>query len=311
MQTAHERAFNHLVDSLNNPQISQSNQAAFNAERLAAVKDSLRLRPAYLPVQIVLPTDALSLPVSNETSPLKYDCIITGAITDGTDKKINLRPSDENERGFVSIGRETGAKISLDAIAGKSLEAAGMNGIQPLQPFLLREGESIAVDIYKPDATASAEKVNIVFCGYRVFSQNYTADAFSDKITAQVSAAIAKNASPQPRFAVCGVVFGDDGYSVNVQTPEVQEPRLILGFRSTVQNALCNLGFDSETVFAKDLFPIWALAAEAGNNSESYRLLKSPIFIEAGGKLYFTLKNSIDGATFAQNGQIEVLMQTV
>ena len=307
---AHERAFNHLVESLNNPQLSQSNQSKFNDERLQKVKDSLVGRPQFLPVQITLPPAAQTFPVSETTSELKFDVIITGAITDGEGKQVNLKRDTENGTPFVSVGTEAGAKISLDALAGKSLEASGVNGIQPLPPFLLRAGEGLTLEIYKPDATTASEVVSIVFVGYRVFSQAVSNESFNDKIKAQVTNAIAQRATPEPRFSVCPVTFDADG-TATAETPKTSEPRLILGFRSTFKNALVNLGFDTNTAFSRDLFPIWALASEDGDNSENYRMLKSPIFREPQQQLYFTFLNSINGTVFAENGQIEVLETTV
>lgn len=312
MQNAeNQRAFDHLVEGLFDPQTSESNQVKFNAERLQKVKDCFKLRPHFLPIVIDLPAEVQNLPIAGVSNEARYDLIITGAITDGEDKQINFHRDIESQTAFVSNGTSAGAKISLNAVAGKSLETSGMNGIQSLSPFLLRAGEEITVEITKPVATANAEKVNICFVGYRVFSPNFIKDNFTAAIETQVLNWIERRPTPEPRFAVCPVVFDADGNAL-AETPKANEPRLILGFRSTFSNALVNLGFDRESTFSRDFFPIWALAAEDGDKKENYRMLKSPIFIEANQQLYFTLKNTIDGVNYAENGkQIEVLEQTV
>jgi hypothetical protein len=303
-----ERAFEHLVASLHNPQTSQRNQEQLNKERFDAVLNALKQRPHYLSVRVALPANAQNLPVSQSTGELKFDCIITGAITDGTDKKINFRRDTENGKQFVSVG-SANTQLSLEAIAGKSLESAGTNGIQPLSPFILRAGEGLTVEIFRP-VDAPAEVVTVVFCGYRVFTAAYANEGFTDKIRREVLNAINQTETPEPRFAAIPVKFNAGG-NATAETPKTSEPRLVYGFRSTFQNALVNFGFDSNSIFSKDFFPIWAMAAESGNNTENYRMLKTPLFIEPQQQLYFNFKNTIDGVNLAANGQIEPLETTV
>ena len=309
MQNAHQRAFEHLIAGLFDPNVSAANQATFNVRRLQTVKDSLRLRPQYLPVQIAMPAAVQNLPISATTNELKFDCVITGVISDGENKQVNIRRDNETGTPFVSVGTEAGARLSLDAIAGKTLETGGLQGIQPLPPFLLRAGEGITADVYKPIATADAEIVSIVFVGYRVYSQALAVESFNRRIEELVKYHIERRTTPEPRFAVCPVNFANG--AATAETPKVSEPRLIYGFRSTVRNALINVGFDRENAFSRDYFPIWALASEAGVNSENYRLLKSPIFIEPNQQIYFSLLDSINGAVRAENGNIEAIETTV
>lgn len=306
----HEGAFEHLIEGLYNPQNSAANQIKFNQTRLQRVKDSLRLRPQFLPVQVPMPAAVQNLPISATTNELQFDVIVTGIITDGEDKQINMRRDNETGTPFVSTGTEAGARLSLDAIAGKTLETGGMQGIQPLPPFLLRSGEGITFDVFKPVATADTEVVSICLVGYRVYSQALAVENFQKRIENLVNAQIARRQTPEPRFAVCPVVFGANGEAL-AETPKVSEPRLILGFRTTVKNALVNVGFDRENAFSRDYFPIWALASEAGVNSENYRWLKIPIFIEPNQQIYLSLKDSINGVVKAENGNIEVAETTV
>ena len=306
MQT--QRGFEHLVNKLNNPNLAQQNQAKYNDERYENIKNSLRICPVFLPVPIEMPAAEQDLPLSGYTTELKYPVIITGAITDGEAKKISFGFNNEYTKPFVSTN-QTNTQLSLEAIAGKSLQSAGRNGIQEFEPFLLRENETLNVEVYKPVATADIEVVSICFVGYRVFSETTVKERITEKIEANIRAEIAKRITPQQRFDACAVVFSDS--KATTYTTKVDEPRLIYGFRTTVGDALVTLGFDNNEAFSKDYFPIWALAAETGNNPDNYRFLKRPIFLAAGEQLYFSFKDSINGTVIAQDGQIEIIGTTV
>lgn len=306
MQT--EQSFEHLVNKLNNPALAKQNQMAFNQKRFENVLDALRVRPAFLPVQIELPNTVQTLAKSGETNDLQYDVIVTGAITDGEEKKVSFGFSSENTKPFVSTN-ESGTQISLEAIARKSLESAGSNGIQLFAPFLLESGDTLKVDIYKPVATAGIEICSICFVGYRVFSDNFVFENFNQRKQELVKTEIEKRRTPQQRFDVCKVAFANN--RATAFTTKVNEPRLIHGFRTNVKNAMITLGYDNNEAFAKDYFPIWALAAESGNNTDNYRFLKRPIFLNANEQLYFLLKDTINGTNFAADGQIEVIATTV
>lgn len=310
MQTDFQDAFDHLIDSLNNPQLSISNQEKFNQDRLQKVTDAMKVRPCYIPIQISLPPQVQTLPTTVQSNPLSYDSIVVGAISDGESKRINFKRDGESSTPFVSVGKEIGSQISLDAIAGKSLESGGTNDIQRYLPFLLRANQGLSVDLFKPVATNGIDVVSICFLAYRVFKAAAVNEEFTAELKEKVLAEIDARVTPEPRFSVCPVVFGNDG-TAQAETPSVREPRIVRGFRTTVKNAMVNLGFDTDSKFARDFFPIWALAAESGNNTKNYRMLERPIFLKPYQQLYFSLKNTINGTTFADNGQIEILQQTV
>lgn len=303
-----QRGFEHLVDKLNNPNLAQQNQAKYNEERFQNVLESLRVRPVFLPVQISMPAAVQSLPLSGYTTELKYPVIITGAITDGEQKKISFGFNNEYTKPFVSTNQNA-TQLSLDAIAGKSLQSAGRNGIQEFEPFLLPANETLTVDVYKPVATAGVEVVTICFVGYRVYTENFVLENLTEKIKTNVREEINKRLTPQQRFDACAVTFSNN--RAVAETTKVDEPRLIYGFRTTFSDALVTLGFDNNEAFSKDYFPIWALAAEAGNNPDNYRYFKRPIFLAAGEQLYFAFKDSINGTVIAVNGQIEIIETTV
>lgn len=306
MQTT--EAFEHLVRKLNKPTLAIKDQQDFNEIRLQNVIEALTVKPVFLPVQIQMPAAVQTLPISGYTTELKYPVVITGAITDGENKKISFGFNLENTKPFVSTNA-TATKLTLEAIAGKSLQSAGRNGIQEFQPFLLQANDTLKVDVYKPEATNDIEMVTICFVGYRVFSDAFINEVFTPEIEAKVRKEIQLRVTPQQRFDACAVEFSDNVATAN--TTKVDEPRLVYGFRTTVSDAMLVVGFDNNEPFSKDYFPIWAIAAEAGNNPDNYRFLKRPIFLAPGERLYFYLKDSINGTVFAGDGQIELFETTV
>ncbi len=309
MKNHYARAFNHLVSVMQNPGLSKVKQDEYNKERFTEFEDAMRVRPVFLPVSVTLPADAQSLPIKGETVENNdYDIIITGAITDGENKRINFYREIDNRRPLVKVGSEANAaKISLDAIAGKSKEAAGITGVQPFTPFVLRTGDALALEIFKDEDTADDEIVNVVFNGYRVYDLKFSEAQMSEKLKQAVLKSIGETFTPEDRWSAVPVKFADG--AVIVETPKSEEPLLILGFRTTISNAMVNLGFSSDTKFSRDFFPIWALAAEAGNDTDNYNRLLSPIPVPPLDVVYLSFKDTINGVSFADDGQIELLLR--
>lgn len=301
-------AFDFLVNKLNKPDAAKNSQIEFNKKRFDNVLDALRTRPVFLPVQIEMPAAIQTLPISGQTNELKYDVIITGAITDGESKKVQFGFHNENTKPFVSTS-ESGTQISLEAIACKSAESAGVHGIQEFEPFLLRAYEQLNVDIFKPVQTNDVEKVTVCFVGYRVLSETLVNENFDKRTQDIVLSEIAKRVVPQTRFDVCKVVFADN--VATAHTSKTDEPRLVWGFRTTAKHANLTIGYDSGETFSKDKFPIWALASEEGNNTFNYRMLKRPIFLSPQEQIFFNLSDTINGGNIANDGQIELLETTV
>lgn len=308
METSRKEAFDHLVTVMQSPELSKVTQDEYNKKRFERVERALRTRPAFLPVSITLPTTAQSLPSNNQTREVEYDVIITGAITDGENKRINVSKNLETTRPIVKTGVEGNAKISLDAIAGKSKEASGITGIQAINPFVLKEDDSLVLEIFQDVETDEEETVNTVFTGSRVYDKNHSDAQLSKKARAAVTESINRNLTPQQRYAVVPIKF-EDGKAI-AETPKSEEPLLIVGFRTTVKNALINLGFSNDTKFSRDFFPIWALANEEGNYTKNYNELMSEIFLEPQQQLFFSLIDTIDGKIYAEDGQLELLVST-
>ena len=276
-------------------------------QRFADFELAYRIRPVFLPVAIVLPAERDDLPIKGQTEDITdYDIIVTGAITDGEDKRINFYREIENKRPLVKTGNEPGLKISLDAIAGKSREAAGITGVQDFIPFCLRAGDSLALEIFKDEDTDAPEKVNTVFLGYRVYDVNDSNARMTAKVKDAVLKSIGESFTEENRWSAIAVKFDESGNAI-VETPKSEEPLLVVGFRTTFTNALVNLGFSSETKFSVDYFPIWALANETGNVRDNYNRLASPIPLAPNDVLYLSFRNTIDGVTYAEDGQIELL----
>lgn len=302
------KAFNHLIEKFSEPSEAKRKtaQEKYNDTRFNDFIEAKLTRPQFLMIRHDLPASAKSLPVSESTDELGYDVVIHGGISDGTNRKINLR---ERQEGIVRT--DSGDDyLSLDGLFGKTVETAGQTGAIGVQdfayPMSLREKRTLSLDVYKPDA--DAETMHTVLCASRVFTPNDREAQISEAERDAIWAEIFKDVSPKHRNAVCPVIFKPDG-KARAETPKFDCPMLILGFRVTFTNAKVNLGFTSADSFSTAPFPIWALASEPGNGKQLYQRLKRALYVGTGEQLLFQLENTIDGVDTADNGQIEVLLR--
>lgn len=301
------KALNHLIEKLRFPQLANVNQAAYNKKRLENVIEAKQSRPEFLPLQNVLPASIQTLPVSAQTETLEHDVIVFGGITDGESRRANIY-IQRKDRSLVDLGDEANAQLSLDALVGKSVASAGYAGIAKfLSPFILRERKTITLEIYQD--TAIADTVSTVFTGLRIFTPQHAEGQLSAEQTKEVLETINLYDCPQNRYMVCPVVFDVNG-TARAETPRKDEPVLIYGFRTTFTDAKINLGLSSSNSFARESFPIWALANEPNNANGLFTRLVQPIYVPRNKQLYFTLENTIDGVNFATDGQIEILAKT-
>jgi hypothetical protein len=299
-------ALNHLIDLERFPGQTASSQAAYDRKRMQDIETSKLSRPHFLPVQIALPGAVQTLPLSAQTEDLNHNVVIFGGISDAEARKGSFYRR-RNEEAFVDAGEEAGVRLSIDALGGKSVAAAGTPGVQRfVTPFRLIEHDTLTVEVYQE--TNVADVVSFVFNGIRVFTPQHADGQLSQAERSQVQQAIARYASPQPRFLVAPVTF--NGGKATTQTPKHDEPLLIYGFRSTFTDAMVNFGLSSSDSFSNSSFPIWALCAEPNNGQMLFQHLMFPIFVPARQQLYFRLENTIDGTNFATDGQIEMLAAT-
>jgi hypothetical protein len=246
---------------------------------------------------------------------VNYPVVITGAITDGQDRNVQIY-LNRSRNALVGFGKESNLKLSLDAIAGHNVASAGYPGEQSFfNPLLLGEQDYLTIEMYQEN-TGAVETVWTVFNGVRVYPPNSAESKLSDLVEKAVKDEIANRIIPLSGFDVCKVVFDVNGRA-EAETPRHDEPYLILGFRSTFTDALISVGFDSQRGFSNDPFPIWAICNEKTNQRQTFKLLKKPLFIAPNEKLKFSLINNLDGANagvntlYAQNGNIEVLRSSI
>ncbi len=303
-------AFKHLSSILQRPETSAITQAEYNKNRLKKVEDALLLRPFYLPVQHTLPAAAQDAPIDETTDQERFDLIVTGAITDAIDRNVNFFYGNQRN-SLVNYGREANVKLSLDAIAGKSIAAAGFAGVKNFSvPFHLTEQDYLTLEMYQETTPGATEIVTTCFNAYRTFKPANLEAQLSDLERAKVLREISKRRAPEERLAVCKVAFDANG-EAEAETPKDDEPYFILGFRSTFTDAMVRAGFDSNRSFSRNPFPIWAIANEDSNARQTWNMLLSPLFVPSKEQLVFRLQNTIDGVNFASDGNIEVLRRTV
>lgn len=308
-------SLDHLKQILQSPALAGAAQEQMNRRRMADVEAALRVRPHFLPVQHTLPAAAASLPVSQTTDELNHDIIVIGAITDGEDRNIRFYRNIEGDT-LVRVGSQQGTRLSLDAIAGHSVESAGAGGIQGVlgwpEPLLLREGRNLTLDVYQETSPGSTETVTTCFCAQRVYKPEADEATLTKAERQLIVEHIKRRAAPEIRYEVIPVAFDADGFAT-VASPKADEPLLCVGFRTTFSHASVKLGFDGGNGFSKSWIPIWALAAEKGNRRTLYEYLRTPLYMPAGQQLLFDLKNTIDSTSglVAPDGNLEMIMRTV
>ena len=305
-----QKTFDHLTQRLIYPATANVSQAAFDKQRLKAVEDALLLRPHYLPVQHLLPATAQAAPISEVTDDLRFDVVVTGIVTDAENRTARLYKNRETQ-STINYGNQPNLKLSMDAIAGHNVATAGFAGVQDLeQPFYLSEAEYLTLEIYQETSPGAEERVTTCFNGYRTYTRAHAEAQMSPDVRRAVERAIRSRIAPEVNYDVIKVEFDGAG-NAYCETPKLDEPSLILGFRSSFSDAMVSLGFSINFNFSRRPFPIWALANEANNSRGVWNRLKSPLFVPPREQLGFVLSNTINGSVFASNGTIEVLRQTV
>lgn len=306
-------AFDHLVAILQRPELAAALQGDYDERRLKAFKDALRFRPQFCYISNLLPVAAQTTPIQGESSSLNYNTVLTGAITDGEDRRIGFFFDDPDEsEPLIKFGNRSDVRLSLDAIAGHNVASAGVAGIVDFTyPFPLMQHKTIGLNVYQDTTPGALELVSTVFLGCRVYSPSAQEALLSPDDEAAVLRYIKARPSPQMRWGIIPVAFDADGNATG-ETPKTDEPYTILGFkgRPTVpandfSNVLVNLGFDGGNSFSKEPFPLWALASEATNAQKQYEPLIAPIPVTPQEQLLFTFKNSIDQVNISDNGQLE------
>lgn len=298
----------HMIAKLQDPAKAGQLQAEFNAKRKARVLAAVNTRPVFLPVAFNMTAAGQTTPYRSITQSLGYDVIITGIKSDTQTRDIIIRRT-ESEQPLVYVGDETNLYLRADDIAGVSATVGGgQQGTFYLPaPIRLRAGERITVEMFKTDTTAAVEEANIVFIGVRVFPKAYANDLIGGDEMAKIDRAIALRETPQLRFLKQAVAFDSaiaGGVDRNLYTPQVDEPLLIRGVRTTLRQTLIEVGVQGEPQWTAEATPIWAVAGEDEVGHDNYQWFSRPIYLHSRNSIEIPqLTNSIDGSLIdAQTG---------
>src|SRR5215204_136819 len=166
----------HLIEKLRNPGSSNDKQTEFNKQRFEAVVNAKKQVPQFVTVRNDLPAQASTIPKKGNSDEVEFDTIIFGAITDAENRNGNFYRRRQDE-SFIDVGREKGSRLSFDAVAGKSVAAAGFAGVGRFAPFVVPAKKALTVELYQEENVA--DTVHTVFTGLRVFP----ADAIETKLT--------------------------------------------------------------------------------------------------------------------------------
>lgn len=303
----------HIIALTQYPERSTALQKAFNDVRMARIERQVRFRPEALYIKHTLPTAAQTMPIAAQTPEVSHDLILTGAITDAVDR--DARPYyDWDQWPLFKFGNEPDTRLSMDAIAGKAMIAAGYAGVKKLaKPIALPANRVMNLEMYQDLSPADPTIVSTVFTGTRALRTGYQDAELSTTERDLVWQYIQSTTAPSLRWASCVVDFNGASTCQAKLPAWTREPISIIGFRSSFSNALVNWSFEGEdnAAFAPVQFPIWALCAEPNNNHKQFEPLDVPLFIRPRRQPVFNLTNTIDGVVFAPaTGFIYALVAT-
>lgn len=307
----------HSIDIRRFPNAAKNAEAqkGVNAARFARVEKAMYRLPVYLPLSWNLPAAGSFSPIPASTpNKINYDVIIVGAISDSPLREVRFKGSD-NEINPSVLGKSENLRLTLGDIAGTNEQnlGSGYLGISYFtSPYLLPKGSQITLEMFKGDVTPNDEVANLVFIGYRIFSErNAYTGSFDDEI-AEIKAWIERREVPRQTFLKQEVIFDAGGFANDITTPNGQEPLIVRGVRSTLTASLVTdikirLGMD----WAIGDVPSWAIFCEP-NSNDNYLMFKEPLYLPARAEIQLSLRNQLPGSAFPDaNGSITWLCETV
>lgn len=311
-------SLNHLIAKASDPANAVALQAAFDAKRRAKVQSALCTRPVFLPLEFSMSAAGVNSPYRDTTQSLSYDVTIIGCKTDCRNRNIVLRRT-ENEQPLAYIGDAVNLYLTTDEIAGLTVTTGG--GQQGVfywtSPIQLKAGQRLTVEMFKTDTTAGTEEANIVFIGVRTFPRSYGDALLDSKERRLIDQMIALRETPQIRFLKNTISFDTaavGGVARNLYTPQVDEPLLIRGLRTTLRQSLIEMRVQGEPDWTVEPTPIWAIAGEDEMTVENYHWLPRPIYLHSRNTIeILRITNGLDGANIdAQTGNtITIICETV
>lgn len=312
------RWLDHAITVRQNPDTAAKLQAELNTFRRKRLNEAATVRPSFLPVQFSLTAAGQVSPYREYTTPLGYDVLITGAITDTPTRDIIVTVG-ESETPLTYVGDEVNLYLRADDLAGSTATVGGgQTGTFYLPtPIELSAHQRLAVQMFKTDTTASAEVANITFVGVRVYHREYAARMFDDDESRKIERSLALREIPSAKFLKVAVNFnaaGVGGVAANIYTPKVSEPLLIRGIRTTLRQSTIELGLEGEPAWTYQATPIWGVAGEDELIHENYLWFSKPVYLHSNRTVEITrVVNSIDGSLIdAQTGNtITFICETV
>jgi len=298
----------HLVSLLLDPARAASLQADYNAKRRARVNAALFTRPHFMPLTFEMAAAGTTSPYRDTTQSLSYPVIITGIKADSQTREIRIRRT-EDEKPIAYVGEELNLHLRLDEIAGQSVTlGGGQLGVFYLpQPIILPAGNRLTVEMFKTDTTADPEEANIVFIGVRVMNREYGSLLLDPAERDMVDTIIRMREVPRTIFLKQAVAFDSaiaGGEARNLFTPQVEEPLLIRGIRTTLRHSLISLRVQGEPNWTTEQTPIWGVAGEDDLIHDNYQWFSRPVFLHSRTQIEIErITNSIDGSLIdAQTG---------
>ena len=272
-----------LVAKKSDPSNGNGLQSAFNKKRLARINNALNVRPVYIPLQFNMNAAGQTNPYRAVTSPLGYDVVITGFKTDTPTRDIVLRRT-ESEKPLVYVGDDINLNLRTDEIAGVATTIGGgqLGVFYWPSPIDLKRNQRITVEMFKTDTTASAEVGNVVLVGFRVYPKSFGLELLDLNERKKIDEILLTTEIPTVRFLKQRIDFDSavvGGVAQNLYTPQVNEPLLIRGIRTTLRQSTIELGITDEARWTIGEVPIWAVAAEDDLTHDNYLWFSKPVYL--------------------------------
>ena len=291
----------HLIRNRIEPERAKRSQDEFNAKRRSRIASALNTRPFFVPLEFNMHAAGQLVPYRATTPQLPFDYIITGIKTDSQTREIVIRRT-EDERPLAYVGEETSLYLRLDDIAGlTATNGSGQVGTFYLpKPIMLYRGGRITVEMFKTDATATAEETNIVLVGVRVFKKEVGQLALDKIERERIDFLMKARECPRTVFLKQLVEFDTPipgGKATDLITPEVPEPLLLLGVRTNLRQSLIQgVRLEGEPNWMPSDVPVWGFAGEDELMHENYQWFSRPIFLRSKQAIQIDrITNSIDG----------------
>lgn len=298
----------HLISVLQDPQKAASLRTEFNGKRRARVQQALSTRPYYQLLTFEMAAAGQTAAYRDTTQSLSFPLIIIGIKADRQTRDIVIRRT-EDEKPIAYVGEELNLFLRLDEIAGQSVDSGGgQTGVFYLpQPIILPANNRLTVEMFKTDTTPDPEEANIVLVGVRVLNKAYGELLMDPAERAMVEDLIRMREVPRTVFLKQAVAFDSavaGGEVRNLFTPQVEEPLLVRGLRTTLRHSLISMRINDEPNWMSEQIPVWGVAAEDDLGHDNYQWFARPIYLHSRSQIEVDrITNSIDGTLIdAQTG---------